>query len=61
MEELFRSQFDSYTVDPSPGLWNKVRAKILWKQFFSFRFNTFNAYYLSGVLAILAVGGYLIT
>ncbi len=58
IEELFRSQFDNYIVNPSPGLWSGIRTRIMWRQFFSFSFNTFNVYYLAAVLAV-ATGGML--
>lgn len=58
MEDLFRSRMESYTVDPSPGLWQKVHAKILWKQFFGFSFQTFNVYYLAAALSLAGLGTY---
>ena len=61
MEETFRSQFSEYTVEPSPGLWSKVQAKILWKQFFTFNLNHFNLYYLTAALTVAAGGILLIT
>ncbi|MFC2115273.1 PKD domain-containing protein [Bacteroidota bacterium] len=56
MEDLFRSQMESYTVDPSPGLWQKVHMKILWKQFLSFSFQTFNVYYLAAAISLAGLG-----
>jgi PKD repeat protein len=56
MEDLFHSQFENYTVDPSPGLWGKIQARILLKQFFLFRLNQFNVYYLAAALALLTGG-----
>lgn len=61
IEDLFRSQFDGYTVDPTPGLWAKLRMRILWKQFFSFSLNQFNVYYLAVVLSLGVVGGIILT
>ena len=58
MEELFRSQMESYSVDPSPGLWQKVHAKILWKQFLSFSFQTFNVYYLAAAISVAGLGSF---
>ncbi len=58
MEKLFRTQMESYTVDPSPGLWQKVHAKILWKQFLSFSFQTFNVYYLAAAISLAGIGTY---
>ena len=61
MEDHFRSQFENYSVDPSPGLWSKVQAKILWKQFFSFRVKNFNVYYLTAALVLITGGVLLIS
>ena len=58
MEDLFRSQMESFKMDPSAGLWQKVHAKILWKQFFSFSFQTFNVYYLAAALSLAGIGTY---
>ena len=60
IEDLFRTQMDSYKVDPSPGLWKKVQTQILWKQLLSFSLQTFNVYYLAAAVALAGIGGYLI-
>ena len=59
MEDIFRSQFNDYAVEPSAGLWSKVRMKILWKHFFSFKLNHFNLYYLTAAL-VLGTGALLL-
>ena len=56
MEDLFRTQMDSFKVDPSPGLWQKVHSKILLKQFFSFSLQTFNVYYLAAAISLAGIG-----
>ena len=53
IEELFRTLFEQFTVNPSPGLWQKVHAKVKWKQFLSFGLNSFNVYYLALMLALM--------
>jgi PKD repeat protein len=60
IEDLFRTQMDSYKVDPSPGLWKKVQTQILWKQFLSFSLQTFNVYYLVAAVTLAGIGGYLL-
>ncbi|MCK4749142.1 MAG: PKD domain-containing protein, partial [Bacteroidales bacterium] len=60
MEDLFRTQLDSYKVDPSPGLWQNVQRQILWKQFLSFSLQTFNVYYLAATISLAGMGGYLL-
>ncbi len=59
MENLFRDQMDSFSVDPSPGLWQKVHVKIIWKQFLTFSFQSFNVYYLAAVLSLAGAGTYI--
>ena len=54
IEELFRTLFDQFTVNPTPGLWKKVQAQIKWKQFLSFGLNSFNVYYLVLIIALAA-------
>jgi len=58
MEDLFRSGLGSYKLDPSPGLWQKVHSKILWKQFLTFSFQTFNVYYLAAAVSLAGIGAY---
>ncbi len=58
IEELFRTLFQQFTVNPSPGLWRKVQAKIFWKQFLSFGMNSFNVYYLALIMAVAGAGTY---
>ena len=61
MEELFRAEMESFRVDPSPGLWRKVRARIFWKQFLGFRFRHFNIYYLAAALTLAGTGAWLLS
>jgi len=56
MENIFRTQMENYQVDPSPGLWQKVHSRILWKQFLGFSFQTFNVYYLTLALSLAGIG-----
>ena len=58
IEDLFRTLFEQFTVNPTPGLWNKIQAKISWKQFLSFGFNSFNVYYLALIFALAGAGTY---
>lgn len=58
IEELFRTLFEQFTVNPTPGLWHKVHAKVRWKQFLSFGLNSFNVYYLALMLALAGAGAY---
>ena len=59
MEELFSSQFEGYLVEPSPGMWSRIRSQLFWKEFFHFSLNTLNIYYTAIVAAAL-VGGTLL-
>jgi PKD repeat protein len=52
IEDNFRSQFNNYSVEPSAGLWSKIRTKIILKKFLSFGFKDFNIYYLGAALVI---------
>jgi PKD repeat protein len=61
IEELYRSQFEEFTTEPSAGLWTRIRYKLMWHEFFRFSLNTFNAYYLGAAIAITAGGIILIT
>jgi hypothetical protein len=56
MEELFGSQFGEFKVEPSPGMWSRIRTQLFWKEFFSFSVNSFNVYY-SAVIAAAVIGG----
>jgi gliding motility-associated-like protein len=58
IEELFRTLFEQFTVNPTPGLWKKIQAKITWKQFLSFGLNSFNVYYLALIIALAGAGVY---
>jgi PKD repeat protein len=60
IEDLFRTLFEQFTVNPTPGLWNKIQAKISWKQFLSFGLNSFNVYYLALIFALAGAGTYLL-
>lgn len=59
MEDLFRTQMEAYRVEPSPGLWQKVHARIFWKQFLGFSIGTFNVYYLAAVILAAGIGSYI--
>ena len=58
IEELFRTLFDQFTVNPTPGLWKKVQGRIAWKQFLSFGLNSFNVYYLVLIVGLAGAGIY---
>jgi PKD repeat protein len=58
IEDLYRSHFEGYTVEPSSGMWTRIRYKLMWNEFFRFSLNTFNAYYLGA--ALLAATGAII-
>ena len=56
IEELFRTLFEHFTVNPTPGLWKKIQARITWKEFLSFGLNSFNVYYLALIMALTGAG-----
>jgi len=58
IEELFRTLFEHFTVNPTPGLWKKIQAKITWKQFLSSGLNSFNIYYLALIITLAGAGTY---
>jgi gliding motility-associated-like protein len=58
IEDLFRTLFEHFTVNPTPGLWKKIQSKIAWKQFLSFNLNTFNIFYLGVAIAVAGTGMY---
>jgi PKD repeat protein len=60
MEDLFRTRMESFTMDPSPGLWEKLYARILWKQFLTFSFRTFNVYYLAAAISLAGIGTWML-
>jgi PKD repeat protein len=58
IEDLFRQSFDGYKIEPSPNLWSKLNTRLSLKQFFKADFKTFNIYYSSlfiGLIATLVV------
>jgi PKD repeat protein len=42
IEELFRSHFDDFKVEPSEGLWGKISHKLSVKELFRFSFDSLN-------------------
>jgi gliding motility-associated-like protein len=60
MEDLFRTRMESFTVDPTPGLWDKLHARILWHQFLTFGFRTFNVYYLAAAISVAGIGTWML-
>lgn len=58
IEDLFRTLLQQFTVNPSPGLWKKVQARIAWKHFLSYSLNSFNIYYLALIVALVGSGTY---
>jgi gliding motility-associated-like protein len=58
IEDLFRTLFEQFTVNPTPGLWKNIQGKIAWKQFLSFGLNSFNVYYLALIIALGGAGAY---
>jgi len=56
IEELFRTLFEQFKVNPTPGLWKKIHARIIWKEFLSFGLNSFNVYYLALIMALAGAG-----
>jgi PKD repeat protein len=61
IEDLYRSQFEEFTTEPSTGLWTRIRYKLMWQEFFRFSLNTFNIYYLAAAVSITAGGIILIS
>ena len=61
MEELFSSQFDGFKVEPSAGMWSRIRTQLFWKEFFHFSVNTLNVYYVATAAAVLIGGTFLVT
>ena len=60
IEELFRTLFEKFKVNPTPGLWKKIHAKIIWKEFLSFGLNSFNVYYMALIMALAGAGTFFI-
>ncbi|MBN2135611.1 MAG: PKD domain-containing protein [Acidobacteria bacterium] len=52
IEELYQSQFDGYRVDPSHNVWESIQRKLFWKEFLTFRLNSFNIYYTLVAIAV---------
>jgi gliding motility-associated-like protein len=58
IEDLFRTLFEQFRVNPTPGLWKNIQGKVAWKQFLSFGLNSFNVYYLALIIALGGAGAY---
>ena len=56
IEELFRKLFEQFKVNPTPGLWKKIHAEIIRKEFLSFGLNSFNVYYLALIMGLAGAG-----
>jgi gliding motility-associated-like protein len=52
IEELYRSQFDGYKTEPSHNVWESIQRKLFWKEFLTFRLNSFNIYYTLVAFAV---------
>ena len=61
IEELFRNKFSDFSVQPSPGVWSKLAGKLFLREFLSFDYSSFNIYYLSAAVGIVATGIALLT
>ncbi|MFW5878087.1 MAG: PKD domain-containing protein [bacterium] len=59
IEKLFRDRFEDFKVEPSKGLWTRIRWKLAIREFFNFSSTRFNAwYFLAGgglVLGLLLI------
>jgi len=49
------NELKNYNALPKDNLWHKIRMKLIFYNFFSFSFKTFNAYYLSLLLLLSAI------
>lgn len=56
IEQLFQEKFSDFSIQPSPGLWSKLAGKLFWKEFLSFNVSSFNVYYLSAAVGVVATG-----
>jgi PKD repeat protein len=55
IEELFKSSFQDYRITPEPAVWTKLEKQLAVKNFFRFRAEHFNIYYLSTILSIVSI------
>lgn len=55
IEEIFRKTFEDYTVKPSRSLWPNIRSRLMVREFFKFKFTSFNIYYVSVLLTGTAI------
>lgn len=58
IEDLFRTLFEQFKVNPTQGLWKQIQARITWNQFLSFSLNSFNVYYLAAAITLAGAGAY---
>jgi gliding motility-associated-like protein len=56
IEKLFSDKFEGYKAEPSAGLWDKIYRKMVWKEFITFSLTSFNAWYLTGIIALSVAG-----
>ena len=56
IEKLLSEKFGDYRAEPSSGLWDKIYRKLVWKEFLTFNLTSFNAYYVTGILALSVAG-----
>ncbi len=52
IEKLFQKAFADYQEKPSDKVWKGVRQKLGWTNFLHFRWDSFNIYYLAGLLIL---------
>ena len=52
IEKLFRKAFAGYEEKPADKVWEGVRQKLRWSNFLNFRWDSFNIYYLAGLLIL---------
>ncbi len=55
IEQLFRREFESFEIQPSPKVWKGVRSDLFIKNFFHFSPWSLNAWYIGGLLVIASL------
>lgn len=52
LDSMFKRMFAEFSVKPSKNTWKKISLLLFMRSFFTFRFSSFNAYYLAALSVI---------
>lgn len=55
VETVYAAAFKNARIAPAANLWKRISHTLFWRNFFTFKVNSFNAYYLGAALGVCGV------